>query len=171
MAAGGWAANFPVMLSGFAPYAFHVARAWLSFYLAVANEVVGPRPSNRIDLEYLFYLPFTQVFASGDRLHERLAQPLMRDDQNFVTTETLKSDLHQISNWRGALTDEERARVAKERGSYPPPIGGSFTLRVWEQYAGPWTPRFARPSLTEEEQQRVIMEIQGFMESLRPDDG
>lgn len=38
-----------------------------SFYLGISNGLIASKPTNRIDLEYLLYLPFCKVFTSTDR--------------------------------------------------------------------------------------------------------
>src|SRR5688500_6805651 len=57
-------------LDRFAPYSAHVFKVDLLFYLAIHRGFIsGERASNRVDMAYLYYLPFTMVFVSADRLH------------------------------------------------------------------------------------------------------
>jgi hypothetical protein len=57
-----------------APYAAHVMTVDLFFNLTVGSDLIGrERPSNKVDLAYLYYLPFCMLFVSNDRLHERYA--------------------------------------------------------------------------------------------------
>ena len=52
--------------------------------LLVGANVLSERPTNRLDLEYLLYLPFCDILVSEDRLHRQLAPRLLRADQQFM---------------------------------------------------------------------------------------
>ena len=72
-------------LSTHAPDAAHVLTVDVFFQIALAaNHISADRPSNRLDLAYLYYLPFCQIFVSSDKLHRTCASLFMRDDQSFV---------------------------------------------------------------------------------------
>lgn len=54
-------------LSIYAPYAAYVLTVDIFFYIAVAAKLIAPeKVTNKIDLAYLFYLPFCMVFTSSD---------------------------------------------------------------------------------------------------------
>jgi hypothetical protein len=54
----------------FAPYAAYVLTVDLFFYFNLAADLISSnRPSNKIDIAYLYYLPFCMVFTSKDNLH------------------------------------------------------------------------------------------------------
>lgn len=54
-------------LADYASFAAHVLAVELFFQIALgANLISAERASNRIDISYLFYLPFCMVFVSGD---------------------------------------------------------------------------------------------------------
>src|SRR6202521_2984475 len=62
-------------LCEFAPYAAHVFKVDMFFVVALAAGLI-PRPtrsSNRVDIAYLYYVPFCMVFVSGDKLHRMTA--------------------------------------------------------------------------------------------------
>ena len=44
----------------------------VTYQIALARGIFGPRRSDVCDLEYLYYAPFCRVFISGDRLHQSL---------------------------------------------------------------------------------------------------
>ena len=53
----------------YAPYASFVIKIELFFQIAVgASLISASRPSNRVDIAYLFYLPFCMAFVSSDKL-------------------------------------------------------------------------------------------------------
>ena len=61
-------------LATYAPYAAHVLTVEIFFQIALAASLISAdRPSNRVDIGYLFYLPFCMVFISGDKLHRNCA--------------------------------------------------------------------------------------------------
>jgi hypothetical protein len=53
----------------FAPYAASIFRLFLVFVCGLARGFIGPRPTNYIDLQYLYYSPFCMVFVSNDKFH------------------------------------------------------------------------------------------------------
>ena len=45
------------------------------FHVAVGKKLISPdRLSNRVDIAYLYYLPFAMVFVSNDKLHKRVVR-------------------------------------------------------------------------------------------------
>src|SRR5258705_6409439 len=80
-------------LEEFAPYAFFCLRANFLWNLGLTNpQLFRPDKNDRKDLEYCYYLPNTEVFASKDKKHKRLVPALLRPDQSFVDGDRLKSD-------------------------------------------------------------------------------
>jgi hypothetical protein len=70
-------------LPEFAPYAAYALTVEIFFQVALgAGLIGGERPSNRTDIAYLFYLPFSMVFVSSDDLHRRTAPLFMRPVDN-----------------------------------------------------------------------------------------
>jgi hypothetical protein len=55
-------------LTGFR-YTHHCIRVNLLFHVALMCNIIGPRSTNRFDMEYMYYVPFCQAFCSGDKLH------------------------------------------------------------------------------------------------------
>lgn len=80
----------------FAPYAYFALRLTTTFLAGVSLGIIPERPTNIIDLQYLYYLPFCQVFTSGDKLHRDLAPLFMRPKQQFVWAPDLKNALAQF---------------------------------------------------------------------------
>jgi hypothetical protein len=54
------------------PYTAFIARLEAIFMFSLHDGIVTTGPTNRIDIEYFKYLPFTEVFSSSDRLHVTL---------------------------------------------------------------------------------------------------
>jgi hypothetical protein len=75
-----------------APYATSIARIGMVFCGCLTLRYVTWRPTNVLDLQYLFYAPFGMVFASQDRLHRQL-WPATTTGAEFVWGADLKEDL------------------------------------------------------------------------------
>lgn len=85
-------------LADFAPYARHVMLIDLFRTLAMASGHIDPdKSSNFADMAYFYYLPFCEVFVSGDKLHRRCAPLFLREPQQFVWAHNLRSHLAQLA--------------------------------------------------------------------------
>jgi hypothetical protein len=101
-------------LREFAPYNAHILSVDLFRFLAMGSGLINPQePSNYVDLAYLYYIPFCQIFISSDRLH-RNCIPLFMDKvkQAFVWGHDLRPELAQLVAKYSAHPDiEERGLV------------------------------------------------------------
>lgn len=80
----------------YAPYTAHVLEIELLFRFAQERGLISrDRASNRVDIAYLNYLPFCNVFVSTDRLHAATAPLFMREGQAFVKGAEMKADLRK----------------------------------------------------------------------------
>lgn len=78
------------------------------FQIALAGHLISTeRKSNRTDIAYLLYLPFSQVFVSSDRLHQNCALHFLRPDQTFVWGQDLKASLQRLVVYYQALPEAE----------------------------------------------------------------
>lgn len=121
-----------------AQFSRYCIRTLLTFYLGLGSGLVGTKATNRIDVEYLLYLPFAPIFVSGDeRTHGRLAPLLIAKDQIFV----------RGADFRTAL-QEEADRVDSLRALVPPPDPDAFEppesslirelwIRAWGKFRPP----------------------------------
>ncbi len=107
-----WKQKGKPSLLQFAPYAAHVLTVELYFRVAVgAHKIAATRASNRADVAYLFYLPFCQVFASSDRLHQVCAPLFLRANQRFVWGQELKKGLADLNAFYTKLPDETKTQA------------------------------------------------------------
>jgi hypothetical protein len=125
----------------FAPYAFFCLKANFLWHLSLTNsELFKPDKNDRKDLEYCYYLPNAQVFATRDKKLLRLTAALIRSDQSLVSGDELKRDLHKINDdWNG-LGNEERIALNAERGSAPPEDPNSIVYQLWKKHNGKINP-------------------------------
>jgi hypothetical protein len=123
----------------FAPYFRHVYSVDLFFNLAIAADLISrERPSNKIDLAYVYYLPFCQVFSSSDKLHERVVPLFLRQNQTFVKGQELKADLHKLDEYYSALPEETKARGLHKFADCPPEDTTFLVTRLWDTYLPAW---------------------------------
>ncbi|AQY72715.1 hypothetical protein B1772_01185 [Dehalococcoides mccartyi] len=126
-------------LAQYAPYATHILTVVLFYTIALAaNLISNERPSSRVDVAYLFYLPFCMMFVSSDRLHEKCASLFMRSDQVFVWGPDLKSGLTELNNYYLKMPDSERGKGVYSFAGDPPEIGSGIVRRLWGQLLPKW---------------------------------
>lgn len=124
----------------YAPYAAFVASIQLFFQLSVSLGLIsGERPSNAVDIAYLFYLPFCMVFTSSDRLHAATAPLFMRADQVFLPGKELQTDLKKLDQYFSAQPQEVLDRGVMY---FEPPFDGEYvTTQLWKRFLPGWRER------------------------------
>jgi len=127
-----WQRSGCPLLKYFVPYAYHILRVNTLFHMGLQCELIGTRPTNKVDLEYLYYLPFCQVFTSNDHLHLKLAPLLLRKDQHFIKGAELKEDLKMMNKYLSEQSEVERDKFKKS----PPFLNNSFTFQRYKEYFG-----------------------------------
>jgi hypothetical protein len=136
----------------FAPYAYHCLRVQLLFFIGMMQGVFSSRPTNIVDLEYLYYTPFASVFCSGDNFHRQLVPFVLRNDQSFVERQDLQKALMAMAAARQDTPDAE-------------PGDDSLIRRIRLKH---WNPSQAmRPPVSEEESKRLTESIEPIMQALR----
>ncbi len=160
-----WATTGKRSLQEFAPYAYYFLRVNYIFFVALGAGLVTPRGTNVIDLEYLFYLPFFEVFCSSDKFHETMTPCLLGQGQMFVTGNRLKRDLaEQVARWKAMTTDEQDDELRRFRTQ--PVDEASYIHEIWRTCRPNWTPTESRPvETTAEEQQELLDRIKRYQEA------
>jgi hypothetical protein len=125
-------------LTKFAPYAAHVLSVELFFQFALAAGLIGAeRASNRVDIAYLNYLPFSMAFVSNDKLHRRTAPYFLRDNQAFIWGPDLKEDLARINTHFLAVPEKERDTGIMNFAHAPPKVEGSLVRELRARFLKP----------------------------------
>lgn len=127
---GRWNQEGRPLIKDFAPFAFHCLKVDILFLYGLTSGLIGTRPTNRVDLEYLYYLPFGNIFTSNDKVHKNLVPLLIQDYQEFIVGTDLKEDLKNIVAFLGNLKIEER-QIFK---NVPPIIDSSITFQLWKKF-------------------------------------
>lgn len=147
-------------ISVFAPFAAYVATVTLFFELAVSLSLISDqRPSNAVDIAYLFYLPFCMVFTSDDKLHKKIVPLFLRADQAFVTGEDLKADLKRLDEYFSGQPAEVLQRGLMH---FEPPFDGDYlTTRLWKRFLPGWKHPSERSAIktTPEQQAKIVEEF------------
>ena len=121
----------------YAPYFTHVVTVDLFFCLGMAASQIGSeRKSNKVDIAYLYYLPFCMVFTSRDDLHVRSAPLFLRADQSFVHGDDLKADLKRLDEYYDALPEETKRQSIYSFAAYPPDDDSFLVTRLWKKHMG-----------------------------------
>ena len=155
----------------FAKYANYCGRVFAIYFLGITAELVlaGKKHKTLIDILYFLYLPFVQIFCSGDNFHRDHFKFFAREDQRFIWGPDLKKDLKNIVSYHKALNEEDRLKYDKEFGSRPPFILNSITRDMWERYCKPWTPGSGNQAAgkTAEEQKATVDYLNGLLKGAK----
>lgn len=122
-----WESNNFKRLKDFSRFGIFCLKTVTLFYLALVNELITKRPTNRVDLEYIFYLPFCNVFVSDDRFHRRIVPKVLLGYNDFIRGQELKEDLNRIADYIQQNKDQDYLRK-------PPKFSNSIVYNLWEKY-------------------------------------
>ena len=168
-----WSAHGKQPLGTFAPYFRHMFVVELFYYLAVAADLIARvRPAgkadNKVDIAYLYYLPFCKVFVSSDNLHERVVPLFLREDQSFIKGPLLKADLNKLDERFDALPEETRAKPLYILAPYPPADDLFLVTRLWDQHSPNWREESKKPELSIELQKELLELTKRLSEQSKP---
>ncbi|MFA7654341.1 MAG: hypothetical protein WCX97_04920 [Candidatus Magasanikbacteria bacterium] len=135
-----WHATGQPSIKKFAPYLTHILIVDLVFMFGIGADLIGRgRPSHKIDVSYLYYLPFCKIFTSNDRLHKLLIPLFLQPTQTFIPGEELKNDLDRLDKHYSNLPPEDIAKGVFFYASTPPHDTTFLTTRLWDKYqASEW---------------------------------
>ena len=134
-----WIGSGKPALVVYAPYTAHVLEVEVFFQIALASKLISSeRPSNRLDIAYLFYLPFCMMFVSSDRLHRSCAPLFLHPDQEFVWGWDLKTNLGQINKHYLQLPESVRDEGVYSLADDPPKIGNQVVHALWTRLLPKW---------------------------------
>ncbi len=157
------------------PYFVHCLKVELFFHVAVDKTLISPeRASNKLDITYLYYLPFCQIFVSNDKLHRRSAPLFMRGQQIYVQGQELKEDLTKLVAHYEERQDEIEREGLFRVASRPPKDTSFLSRRIWDQLMrkpqGQLTEPDATKRMTDREgrgQLATVQDIKARISSMR----
>ncbi|EIK46051.1 hypothetical protein O59_000072 [Cellvibrio sp. BR] len=157
--------GFPPLTS-YAPYVAHVIKVEVFFHICVSRGFISPdRPSNKIDIAYLHYLPFCKLFVSGDNLHKRAAPLFLKKDQLFVWGPDLKADLTALNKLYMNLPQEIKDKGILSFASKPPTDGDFLTSQLWDLMGTGWRkPKEIELPLSQESNDKLLDQVKSFRE-------
>lgn len=164
-----WKAAGSPPLREYASFAAHCLEVDLFFELCLSNGLISDqRPSNKIDISYLYYLPFADFFVSGDKLH-RTAAPLFMDErQRFVWGQDLKTDLAALNSYFATLPDEEKAKGLFTLASKPPTDHNGLIADLWDARMPGWrVPKPPAPKMAPKTEAEFIARSRGLVDAAK----
>ena len=166
-----WVASKFPPLSSFAPYAAHFLTVEVFFQISLeANLISSDRPSNRLDIAYLYYLPFCMVFVSWDRLHRKCAPLFLRKNQSFIWGAELKSALSDIDQYYSALPETAKKKGVVHFAPYPPAEIDSIISREWDRHLHGWREHANQPPIESDSNPETVKKLRQLIDapSLQP---
>jgi hypothetical protein len=134
-----WELEGKPKLIDFAPYSHFAFSIDLFFYISVGwGHIAKERASNKIDMAYLYYLPFSHILISNDNLHKRTAPLFMQPDQQFVTGDALKPDLKRLDEYYDLLPQAVKEKGIIKFATYPPQDTSTKIAELWDKYLPMW---------------------------------
>jgi hypothetical protein len=132
-------------LSRLASYTAQVFKVDLLYYLGIHRGFIsGERASNKADMAYVYYLPFTTVFVSHHKLHHRTVPLFLKRDQSYLDGDELKNALRELDEHYDGLPDKIKQRGVFAFAAYPPSNVGNAVTRLWDTHMHPdWRERAA----------------------------
>ncbi|MES2930780.1 MAG: hypothetical protein V4665_03275 [Patescibacteria group bacterium] len=121
----------------YAPYFSYVLSIDLFYYMGTAAklfEAFRHPATHKVDIAYLYYLPFCNIFTSSDKIHIALAPIFMRTDQTFISGTDLKSDFSKLDSHYETLPDEVKNRGSVVFAPCPPDDLSFLTTQLWDKY-------------------------------------
>jgi len=160
-----WEQTDRKILAEFAPYAVFCIQIILTFHVALKKGLVGTRPTNKLDLEYLFYLPFCRLFVTDDKFQKMLAPAFLSDEQMFVTGQEIKADLQQIDSYLSTVSEKKDVERLKKE---PPQIPDFLIYKIWANFLE-WPVKRMPPS-TDAERERALERFKEILKAQEKSD-
>jgi len=124
-------------ISQYAPYASFVLSVELFFQIAIESSLISAeRNSNRVDIAYLFYLPFCDIFTSSDKLHRSTCTEFLRADQRFVWGPDLKGSLASLNDHYSKLPEDVKRLGVLRFATKPPSDEVNLVSQLWDAILG-----------------------------------
>ncbi len=150
------------------PYFIFMLTINIFFCLVLPTQLLSKvKPSHKIDLAYLYYLPFCSVFTSKDNFHADIVPLFLSPGQTFVNGTELKEDLKRLVTHYGALPEDVLKTGLIHFAAYPPDDTKFLITRLWDKYLPGWRAGkdIPKPWRDPEEEKRLVDEINRLTDS------
>jgi hypothetical protein len=163
-----WAAYGRPPIRQFLPYTYHCMRVFTLFGHGVGLGLIPQRPTNVIDLQYLFYLPFCMVFTSADKLHHDMVPLFITEKQRYVKSDDMQAALRVLVAYYSAHKAELRTKGMMGFARYPPLTIDTAIHRLYDDLMPRWRKDALVPEkkITPQENERIMRELRPFMEAI-----
>lgn len=133
-----WESGKYISLKDFAPYVHFHQSVDLFFRLGLVYKLISHKTTNLIDLEYLYYLPFCNVFCSRDNFHKSIVPVFLKENQTFLNGDILKKELNSI------ILRLEEIKEFDWNSNFllePPEDNRSLCYNLWKNFLPAWEPK------------------------------
>jgi len=135
----GWVQKRRPPLRDHLPYFVFMLTINIFFCLVLPTQLLSNvKPSHKIDLAYLYYLPFCSVFTSKDNFHADIVPLFLSPEQTFVNGAELKEDLKRLVAKYEALPEDVLKTGLIHFAAYPPDDAEFLITRLWDKYLPGW---------------------------------
>jgi hypothetical protein len=157
------------------PYFVFLLSINIFFCLVLPTQLLrNVKPSHKIDLAYLYYLPFCSVFTSKDNFHAQTVPLFVDPEQTFVNGIELKEDLAKLVAHYESLPENVLKTGLIHFAAHPPEDTAFLTTRLWDKHLPLWREIAAAPKSPRDpvEEKKLLDEINRQTDSpeLRPHD-
>jgi hypothetical protein len=93
-----------------------------------------------MDVIYLAYLPFCNIFISSDKFHKNCASLFLRENQKFVWGQDIKADLKNIDKYFDSFSVEDKMKGLYVVAPHPP-VESPLVRLLWDEFLPGWNNR------------------------------
>jgi hypothetical protein len=142
------------------PYFVFMLTINIFFCIVLPTELLrNVKPSHQIDLAYLYYLPFCNVFTSKDRFHAQIVPLFLDPFQRFINGADFKAELKRLNDHYMTLPKEVRDTGLMMFAQEPPEDTSFLTTQMWDIYLPRWRNKPEGVDLKDPEVQKQLLEL------------
>ncbi|MDD2578361.1 MAG: hypothetical protein PHP96_03205 [Candidatus Dojkabacteria bacterium] len=154
-----WQSKETKSIQNLFPYTSFVLTIEIIFYIALISELLSrEKISNRTDILYLHYLPFTNIFVSSDNLHKKITPLLLQDKQLFITGLDLKIALKELNDYFQKLPERKKSKGVINIARLPTD-SDNLVCKIWDNYFPNWREKKPKQELTKKDEKELIAKI------------
>jgi hypothetical protein len=130
-----WIIKWKPSIKSIFPYFYYIFSIDLFFSLAIGCDLIArTRNSNKIDIAYLYYLPFCNLFVSNDHIHSKVVPLFLTWNQTFISWNELKNDLWKLDNYYSKLPQAIKEKWIISFAFFPPKEEDFLVSSLWDKY-------------------------------------